>query len=135
MFTSDKFLDLTFLAFFRDFYLWWPFLTSRQTFLKSSHQELHFEDNLSSFEKVWNLTFLGLFSRFWPLITSNDLETNFPSMRTWSSSFWGMICILLMEFKIWPFCSVFAIFDLWWPFLTLRLTFLKSSRQELHFEV
>ena len=29
----------------------------------------------------------------------------------------------------------FAIFDHWWLFMTLRLTFLKRSRQELHFEV
>ena len=31
-----------------------------------------------------------------------------------------------MKFEIWPFLSVFAIFDLKWPFLTLRLTFLRA---------
>ena len=92
--------------------LWWPLMTyddffwpRDQFFSKAFVKSFILTYNLLTFYEVWNLT-------FFPLLSSFDKDKNL--------TFLGLF---------------FAIFDLWWPFLTLWITFLKSSRQELHFEV
>ena len=65
-------------------------------------------------------------------MTLNDLKTNKSESLTSKASFWHIIFKLLIKFLFWPLS---AIFDLWWPLMTSGGTFLKTSRQELHFEV
>ena len=123
--------------------LWWPLMTyddlfwpRDQFFSKASVKSFILTYNLFTFYEVWNLTFFLLFFDLcWPCLTLRpNLMTFFEKLLP-RASFWGIICILLIKIKIWPFEAFFAIFDLCWPFRTLRPTFLKSSRQELHFDV
>ena len=54
---------------------------------------------------------------------------------TQRASFWRGICVFNLKFEIWPFWPFPAILDLWWPSMTLRLTFSESLHEELHCEV
>ena len=67
--------------------------------------------------------FFGDFLRW---ITLNDLETIFLENVRPRASFWRRICVFKIKFEIWSFWPFFAILDLCWPLMTLRLTFLKS---------
>ena len=85
--------------------------------------------NLPTYNKFWNLTY---FRNFWPGVTFVDLVTLFFEKLTSRASFWYTIYPLAMTFEIWP---IFGIFDLGWPLLTSWPLFLKSWRQERHFDI
>ena len=132
--TSDVFF-LKMTDFWQIFDLWWPLVTSRQIFLKTSRQELHFWGIISLFSirlEIWPI---------WPLsaiLTFDDLQwprDKFFENPTPRASFWGILSLFSIKFEIWPIWPFFVIFDLQWPRLNLRILFLKLSCQELHFDV
>ena len=99
--------------------LGWLFLTFKLPLSKHLQQNLHFVvwfvQHLSS--STFQV-FFGFFCDFLPRITLNDLRTIFLKKLTLRASFWRIICILLINFEMWPFWpfSWFLIFDdLFWP--------------------
>ena len=72
------------------------------------------------------------FSEFWPQVTFYDLVTLFIRKLKSRASLWYTIYPLSMTLEIWP---IFGIFDLGWPLLTSWSLFLKSWRQERHFDI
>ena len=78
--------------------------------------------------KIW--PFWMFFSYFWPLMTFFGLETNFLKIHVKS---FILIYNLPSFEKDWN-STIFAIFDLGWPRITLR-PFVKNLAQGLHFVV
>ena len=132
LYNFDKVLNLFFLRCLTFVDLEWP---RDKLFWKSFAKSFILRYNLCIFNQFWNLTFLTFYWDFWPLMTFNDLETNFFENFTPRASFWGIIWLFSSKFEIWPFRPFFVNFDLEWPLMTLKTVFTKRWCQELHFDV
>ena len=107
-------------------------MTSKSVFRESWSQKLYLLVFCTNFDTDRNLTF---FRNFWPLVTLIVLENNF--LKTWRLqlfNFEGLLAYFGADRNL-AFLTFLEFFDLCWPWLTSTVTFLKSLRQYLHFEV
>ena len=106
----------------------WPLMTSR-LLLESRRPDRHFD---IYFIIYYRSSKFALFRNFWPRVTFVDLVIPFFEKLTSRASFSYTIYPLSKTFENWPF---FGIFDLRWSLLTSWPLFLKSWRQERHFDI